>query len=165
MWRRFCSEFLFLHLYIYFGEMIVQMRCSTHQGLRLSKADSTDGIHSVCSMVEIWIPVLGRQTTTDAGLRDFRGRSERDMTLQADFAVKPFLAGCADAPHICQINHSHCKIQIIQPTNLFVMRWHICWLAYSYEIVMYFKGFVRHVVFICFCVFQAFVPSSQYSLC
>ncbi len=39
---------------LYFlGEIILQMRCSTHQGLRLSKADSTDGIHSVCSMVEI----------------------------------------------------------------------------------------------------------------
>lgn len=60
-------------------------------------------------MFEIWIPVIGGQTTTDAG---FHGQSDRDMTLQADFTVKLSLdvsAGCADAPHICQINDSPCK--------------------------------------------------------
>lgn len=45
------------------------------------------------------------------------------MTLQADFTVKLSLdvAGCAEAPHICQINDNHSKIQIIQTINLFVL--------------------------------------------
>lgn len=77
---------------------------------------STDGFHSVSSMVEIWIPVIGGQTTTDAG---FHGQSDRDMTLQADFTVKLSLdlAGCAKARHICQINDNPCKIYIIQTND------------------------------------------------
>lgn len=92
---------------------------------------STDGIHIVRSMIEIWIPVLGGQTTTDADLQDFHGQSDGDMTLQADFVEKLFLAGC-EASHICQINDSHCKNQIIQTNHLFVwlMRWHICWVSF-----------------------------------
>lgn len=67
-------------------------------------------------MVEIWIPVIGGQTITDAG---FHGQSDRDMTLQAGFTVKlPLnLAGCAKGRHICQINDNPCKIYIIETNN------------------------------------------------